>query len=171
MTAEQARFMADFFVSIIEGETQTNLKVLKAIPEEKRDYRPDKKSRSALELARHMPVADLWFLEGLLNGEFAFPDPGTEEAIQSVADAIRFYNDRFLPALGKVKGLPGDQLAREMSMMGVLTKPTVIFLSFLIRHTVHHRGQLSTYLRPMGATVPSIYGGSADEPFQSSAGA
>jgi uncharacterized damage-inducible protein DinB len=67
--------------------------------------------------------------------------------------------------------LPGDQLAREMSMMGVLTKPAVIFLSFLIRHTVHHRGQLSTYLRPMGAKVPSIYGGSADEPFQSSAGA
>jgi uncharacterized damage-inducible protein DinB len=169
MTTEQAQFMAAFFVSIIEEETQTNLKVLQAIPEAKRAYRPDEKSRSALELARHMPVADLWFLEAILNGEFAFPDSGAEEAMQSVAEAIRFYNDRFLPALAKVKKLPGEHLAREISLLGVFTKPTVIFLSFLIRHTVHHRGQLSTYLRPMGGKVPSIYGGSADEPFQPAA--
>jgi uncharacterized damage-inducible protein DinB len=41
----------------------------------------------------------------------------------------------------------------------------VAYLGFLNNHMIHHRGQLSTYLRPMGAKVPSIYGGSYDEPF------
>ena len=51
-------------------------------------------------------------------------------------------------------------------MMGAFNFPAVIYLSFLIRHQVHHRGQLSVYLRPMGAKVPAIYGGSFDEPWQ-----
>jgi uncharacterized damage-inducible protein DinB len=44
--------------------------------------------------------------------------------------------------------------------------PAVTYLGFMNSHSIHHRGQLSVYLRPMGAKVPSIYGGSADEPFQ-----
>jgi uncharacterized damage-inducible protein DinB len=40
----------------------------------------------------------------------------------------------------------------------------VVYVAFMSNHSIHHRGQLSTYLRPMGSKVPSIYGGSADEP-------
>jgi len=54
----------------------------------------------------------------------------------------------------------------------VFRLPAAMYLGFELNHTVHHRGQLSAYLRPMGAKVPDIYGGSADEPFQApSAGA
>jgi uncharacterized damage-inducible protein DinB len=42
--------------------------------------------------------------------------------------------------------------------------PAATYLGLLIKHSVHHRGQLSAYLRPMGGKVPAIYGGSADEP-------
>ena len=44
--------------------------------------------------------------------------------------------------------------------------PNAQFLVWQVAHNAHHRGQLSTYLRPMGAKVPSIYGGSFDEPWQ-----
>jgi uncharacterized damage-inducible protein DinB len=40
--------------------------------------------------------------------------------------------------------------------------PGIVYLSLIIKHSVHHRGQLSTYLRPMGGKVPGIYGPSAD---------
>ena len=40
--------------------------------------------------------------------------------------------------------------------------PVVWFLTLMVKHGAHHRGQLSTYLRPMGAKVPSIYGASGD---------
>jgi len=44
--------------------------------------------------------------------------------------------------------------------------PNVSYLGFANNHSVHHRGQLASYLRAMGSKVPAIYGGSADEPFQ-----
>jgi uncharacterized damage-inducible protein DinB len=47
-------------------------------------------------------------------------------------------------------------------MFGFLQMPAVGFLSLLIRHSAHHRGQLSSYLRAMGGRVPAIYGPSAD---------
>jgi uncharacterized damage-inducible protein DinB len=94
------------------------------------------------------------------------PSDEPEKALTSVAQAIALYKAKLPVALEKIKGLPGEQLAKEMNMFGVFNFPTVVYLSFLIRHSVHHRGQLSTYLRPMGGKVPSIYGGSADEPMQ-----
>jgi uncharacterized damage-inducible protein DinB len=53
--------------------------------------------------------------------------------------------------------------------LGLRNDPAVAYLNIAIRHTVHHRGQLSAYLRPMGARVPAIYVASADEPFDASA--
>ncbi len=66
----------------------------------------------------------------------------------------------------QVKSLSGEQLTQEVSLMGVFNLPAIGFLSFMIRHTAHHRGQLSAYLRPMGSKVPQIYGGSADNPME-----
>ncbi len=61
-------------------------------------------------------------------------------------------------------------LAAKIPFFGVMNEPLVAYLNMMIVHSVHHRGQLSAYLRPMGAKVPDIYGGSADEPFQMPAG-
>ena len=47
-----------------------------------------------------------------------------------------------------------------------MKNPAIVYLNFALVHGVHHRGQLSGYLRPMGGKVPSIYGGSADETWQ-----
>jgi uncharacterized damage-inducible protein DinB len=44
----------------------------------------------------------------------------------------------------------------------MIQQPAVLFLQFGLVHTIHHRGQLSTYLRPMGSKVPAIYGESYD---------
>jgi uncharacterized damage-inducible protein DinB len=48
----------------------------------------------------------------------------------------------------------------------VFNLPAAFYLGFLNNHSIHHRGELATYLRPMGSKVPQIYGGSYDEPFQ-----
>lgn len=170
MTPELAKSTAESFISVIEMETPITRKVIAAVPEGKRDYRPDEKARTALELARHIPSADMWFLDAVTNGEFAMPDPSVEQGVTSVAEALKIYDEAFGPALEKVKALSGEQLAKEVDMMGVFNMPAVSYLDFLIRHTVHHRGQLCAYLRPMGGKVPSIYGGSADTPFEMPSG-
>ena len=62
----------------------------------------------------------------------------------------------------QIEGLSGEQLAKSIDFRGMFQMPAVSFLQLAQSHTVHHRGQLSTYLRPMGGKVPSIYGESYD---------
>jgi uncharacterized damage-inducible protein DinB len=61
-----------------------------------------------------------------------------------------------------VRSLSGEALVREIDLLGMLKLPAVQFLSMVLRHSAHHRGQLSAYLRAMGGKVPAIYGPSAD---------
>jgi uncharacterized damage-inducible protein DinB len=60
--------------------------------------------------------------------------------------------------------MTGDELAKIVDFYGMFQLPAAAYLNFANVHCIHHRGQLSAYLRPMGGKVPSIYGGSADEP-------
>jgi uncharacterized damage-inducible protein DinB len=76
-------------------------------------------------------------------------------------DAVGFYNERIPRAIGRVRALSPDALVRPIDFFGNML-PAVVILSIMVRHSVHHRGQLSTYLRPMGGKVPPIYGPSAD---------
>jgi len=167
MNPENAKAMAEFFIPIVAQEVEINLKVFKAVPEEERDYRPHSKSMSALELARYISLEDVWFLQAVIDGQFGpMPPQGEDSEVKSVADAINLYNEKMPALMEQVKSLSGEQLTQEVSLLGILNLPAIGFLSFMVRHTVHHRGQLSTYLRPMGSKVPQIYGGSADNPME-----
>lgn len=122
---------------------------------------------SALELARHISLEDVWFLQAVIDVQFGpMPPQGEDSEVKSVADAINLYNEKMPALMEQVKSLSGEQLTQEVSLLGIFNLPAIGFLSFMIRHTVHHRGQLSTYLRPMGSKVPQIYGGSADNPME-----
>jgi uncharacterized damage-inducible protein DinB len=65
-----------------------------------------------------------------------------------------------------VKAMTPEQLSTPVDFAGVFTLPVYMYLEFAKSHSIHHRGALAVYLRPMGAKVPSIYGGSYDEPWQ-----
>jgi uncharacterized damage-inducible protein DinB len=58
--------------------------------------------------------------------------------------------------------MTGDQLNTIIDLLGMMQAPGINFLAMALKHSVHHRGQLSTYIRPMGGKVPGIYGPSAD---------
>lgn len=168
---DQAAFLLKMYTNEIEMEMATTRKVLAAVPADKGDYSPDPVSRKALDLAWHIAASEVWFLDSLAAGQFG-PEGAMPETIKSSADVVAYYNSSFGPALAKVKALSGEQLAKPLDFFGAFNLPGIMYLSFLVRHSVHHRGQLAAYLRPMGGKVPSIYGGSADEPWQAeSAGA
>ncbi len=150
----------------IEQEWGITRKVLAAVPETNPDYRPDPKARTALEIAWHIVSSEIWFLEGLINGEFKMEEAEQPDTVKKVSDAITWYESKAPGMLASFRALPAEKLAAPIDFFGVLNLPAVSYLSFLVSHTVHHRGQLSVYLRPMGGKVPSIYGGSADEPFE-----
>jgi uncharacterized damage-inducible protein DinB len=77
---------------------------------------------------------------------------------------VEYYNNTLPAVVERVRNLSGDDLVKELNLMDTIVMPAIAFLGMAVRHSVHHRGQLATYLRPMGGAVPSIYGPSADTP-------
>jgi uncharacterized damage-inducible protein DinB len=170
MNAEQAKFLTEYFAKMIESEVPTTAKVIGAVPEDRKDYKPDEKSRSAWDLAKHLATSDIMFLDGIINGSFAF-DPNAPEpaGLNTVQDLVTFYTREIPARLKRLRDLPGEKLAEPVDFFGVMKLPDAAYLGFAQNHAVHHRGQLAAYLRAMGGKVPSIYGGSADEPYEAAA--
>ena len=171
MTHENAKFLHETCLLAIQHEAETTKKVLRAVPAGKGDYRPHPQSRSALVLAWHLAASEIWFLEGIARADFSSPETPVPSDVKSGADVSAWYEKKFAPACEKLSKLTAEQLAKPTNFMGVFDFPLATYLDFTIRHSVHHRGQLTAYLRPMGAKVPSIYGGSADEPFEAATSA
>ncbi|MCB9385555.1 MAG: DinB family protein [Bryobacterales bacterium] len=167
MTPEEAKTIATFLAADYEQEMQTTANVLSAVPTDHLDYQPDEKSKTGLGLVRHITLEDEWLLSSIADGAFT-PPPDDSDAcgIMTPADAVAQYKDRVHAALDRVKALSGDQLASVIDFFGMMQMPAVAYLSLAMKHSVHHRGQLSSYLRAMGGKVPSIYGPSADVPME-----
>lgn len=165
MTPDQAVFLAHLSVRGIENEFQTTKKVIAAIPADNAGYKPDPKAKSAFELAWHIASSDIWFLDSVAAGEFA-PEPNEKpDNLRTPQDIVGWYDQNFAAAIAKVRALSAEQLSKPLNFYNVFNYPAVFYLGFTSNHVIHHRGQLSSYLRPMGSKCPSIYGGSADEPF------
>lgn len=155
----------ELFIKTVGSEMPTFERVLKAIPTDHQDYRPDPKSKTALELTGSM-VASIQLYpkiltEGAVNMDTDFhPATGTPEELakmmndawQGAKTAAEQTNEESWnsEAVMSMSGTPGWKDTRGAMAWGFLLD------------AVHHRGQLSTYLRAMGGKVPSIYGPSAD---------
>jgi uncharacterized damage-inducible protein DinB len=143
-------------------EMETTRKVIAAVPEARsREYRPDPKARTAFELAWHIVSTEVQMLDEIADAKFAM-EPRFQEP-KTIAEMLAWYESNLPRALARVRALTEQQLTKPVDFYGAFNYPAVFYLNFVISHSIHHRGQLSTYLRPMGAKVPSIYGGSADE--------
>lgn len=163
MEPREAKTVADFLIADLENEIQTTQRVLAAVPTDRLDYQPDPKAKTALGLIRHIPLEDEWLLNCVADGAFVPPpDQSDECGIMTPTDAVARYKEKVPPALERVRGLSGEQLTKELDLLGMMQAPALTFLAMAVKHSVHHRGQLSTYLRPMGSAVPGIYGPSAD---------
>jgi uncharacterized damage-inducible protein DinB len=154
----------DLFLRLWAKELATTRKVLERIPEGS-DYRPDAKSRTAREIAWLIVREQIALVEGLERGEIRWtelPAPPTMREVLALDDEHRArMTDRLqdLPVAAWHVPVPftfeGNAIMTETGIDSAWT--------FLL-DVIHHRGQLSTYLRAMGSTVPQIYGPSADEP-------
>lgn len=163
MTADSARAILRFTTNWIEQEARGTRQVIARVPNDRRDYRPDAKSRTAWELATHLVLSDLWFAESILNGAFVWTGEGALPAGVTDPASLAAWHERALAdALTRLRAMTDEQLLREVDFFGY-KGPAVTWLGMMNNHAVHHRGQLTTYLRASGSTVPAIYGMSADE--------
>lgn len=169
MQPDHAVLLRGFLLATIESESNLTRRVIERIPQAKCDYRPERRIRSAFELAWHIISCEIWFLEGILNGVFMAEEPRLPPQIKTFADLLDWYGRTLPELLERLCAMKPEELARPADFFGVAHEPAVAYLHRLTSHTIHHRGQLALYLRLMGEKVPSIYGGTWDEPFQMAA--
>jgi uncharacterized damage-inducible protein DinB len=162
MQPDQATFLLNVYLPSLKNEHRLTRSVIEAIPLDKGDYRPDANSRGALDLAWHIAATEMRFLDAVANGRFDLSPRPRPESIKTSAQLAPWYADNFLPQFDAVARLGCEPLLKIVDFRGMFQLPAVMYLGFMLHHTVHHRGQLSVYLRPMGAKVPAIYGESYD---------
>jgi len=163
LTPEFAAGLRAMMLDGIAREVEITKRVIAAVPDAKSDYRPDANARTAKELSWHIANTDVQFLDGIADLQFKMESP--ENKPQTSAEIVAWYDENMKRGIERVQALTAEQLTTPVEFFGVFNLPAVAYLGFLNNHSIHHRGELATYLRPMGSKVPSIYGGSYDEPF------
>ena len=147
------------FTQFWTAESETTQKVLARIPDGS-DYRPDPKSRTAKEIAWQILYEERMIIDALENGTAAWSPPPVPATMKEVVDA---YEKQRAEIARRWAALPSERWNGTLEFFGSQRPASPMAWSFLF-DIVHHRGQITTYLRPMGAKVPQIYGPSGDEP-------
>lgn len=153
------------FLKFWEKEAAATRKVIARIPEARSDYRADPKARTARELAWLIVREEIALAEGLEKRAFEWVEVPLPATVKEVLDT---YDRHHEDVTKRLYGLDTDRWearvpfiheGKELMSASGYDSAWGFFFDL-----IHHRGQLSTYLRPMGSTVPQIYGPSADEP-------
>jgi uncharacterized damage-inducible protein DinB len=165
-TGPTPEFVLGYRALMLDGfkrEIETTKRVIAAVPDAQSTYKHDPNGRTAWELAWHLANTDVQFLDGIADLNLSMPQP--DDKPTDIAGLVAWYDAHTKRSLARVEALTAEQLLTPVGFFGVFNMPVVFYLGFLNNHSIHHRGELSTYLRPMGSKVPAIYGGSYDEPF------
>ena len=147
------------FTKFWTDESKTTSKVLSRIPDGS-TYRPDPKSRLAQEIAWQIVGEEKMIIEALENGTSEW-SPGPMPS--SAKDIAAAYEAQSASIVKRLKKLPAKKWNGKIAWFGKKRPAAPMAWSFLF-DIVHHRGQITTYLRAMGSKVPQIYGPSGDEP-------
>jgi len=156
------------YIDVYTKEHQTTLKVLRAFPQDQANYQPHPRSSTALKLAWTFVVENSIAVAGLkgpLPLGSGFPPPPA-----TFAEVIAAYEATAKDLLATIAVTPDSRLSETVQFFSgpgqMADYPVGEFLWFMLLDSIHHRGQLSVYLRCAGGKVPSIYGPSADEPWR-----
>jgi uncharacterized damage-inducible protein DinB len=147
------------FTDFWTKESKTTRNVLARIPDGS-EYRPDPKSRTAQEIAWQIVCEEKMIIDALESGKAEWAPPPMPPAMKDVLGA---YERQSSGIVQRLKALPAARWDAALEFFGSQRPASPMAWSFLF-DIVHHRGQITTYLRPMGSTVPQIYGPSGDEP-------
>ncbi len=157
----------EIFLNTWNKEFPTTIRVLKAYPADKADWKPHEKSKNAIQLASTFPAEEHMFINGVLTGSVDFATKlEIPETFPGLIDTYETWNTELL---AKLESMSDEDLQGMIPFftapktMGQMRKIDMLWM--MLMDTIHHRGQFSVYLRSAGGLVPSIYGPSADEPW------
>ncbi len=166
----------DRFIDVWEREAEKTAKLLRTLPAEQYDFRPDAGGRSLGELAWHLAEGDAYITHGIERGQFdrETKPPGIERPRQ--VDALASGFERIhRDAVGRVRKLKPEDLERALTFftVGPVSVRDLLW-NFVLLHGIHHRGQLVLMCRLAGGRPIGVFGPTREEmpvPQTTSAGA
>lgn len=155
-----------------EMEMANTRKTLERIPSDKFDYKPHEKSMTMIGLATHITNMIGWGTTTLTQDEFDVQPPGAppykEEPASSVANLLEKFDQGIVACRAALVATSDEAMMKPWSLLSggqaIFTQPRGgVFRGMILNHLIHHRAQLSVYLRMNDVPVPALYGPSADE--------
>jgi uncharacterized damage-inducible protein DinB len=161
--------IAETLLPEFDRETTTTRKLLERLPEDKFEWKPHAKSMSLGQLAAHVATIPMWGSVTVSQPEFDLatnpPRPPMATRAEILAAFDRFVRETRAALVGRSDPELMAPWALRNGKETVFSMPKVaVWRSFVMSHLIHHRGQLSVYLRMQDVALPGIYGPSADEP-------
>ena len=160
--------LADSLIAELTQEAGTTRRVLERVPEQKVSWKPHVKSMSLGQLAHHVAFVTGAIADLVSEDTRELPTVPRPEA-KSVAELLATLEESVAKATRRLSSWNDEALMRTFRLtrngQTVLELPRIAMIrAVMLNHWYHHRGQLTVYLRLLDVPVPSVYGGSADEP-------
>ena len=163
--------ITDLLLPEFDHEMENTRKMLAAVPGDRLDFKPHPKSFNLKDLATHIATLPGWAVSTVEQPEFDFaPDgkPYSPPVLNSTQELLETFDQGVAKARAALAGVTDEALQQPWSLLQtgkvLFTMPRIaVIRSFVLNHTIHHRAQLSVYLRLLDQKVPGMYGPSADE--------
>ena len=161
--------IVDGLLPEFDHEMATTRKLLERAPEDRFDWKPHTKSFSLGDLVTHVATLPAWGVDTLTKTEYDIAAGQPPAPPASTTELLTTFDKNVAATRSALVGRTDEELLVMWTLMrgdkAIFSMPRVgVWRSFLLSHLIHHRGQLSVYLRLLDVPVPSIYGPSADEP-------
>ena len=155
----------EMFLNAWERESESTLKLLRALPATQYDFRPDAGGRSLGELAWHLAEGDAYMSFGIDNGKFTMEaKPPNIERPRTVEALAPGYERIHQEAVARIRKLKPEDLDRAVPFFRGQPVPIRdILWNMIISHGIHHRGQLTLMCRLAGGHAPGLYGPNREE--------
>jgi uncharacterized damage-inducible protein DinB len=158
----------DALLPEFDHEMATTRKVIERVPEGKFAFKPHEKSMSMGHLASHIAEMPTWATTGITQDSLDMASGYKPFKAASTAELLEVFDKNVAGARNSIAGASDETFMKDWSLKRgdqiLMTMPRIaVVRSFMLNHVIHHRGQLSVYLRLNNVPVPSIYGPSADE--------
>jgi len=158
----------DALLPEFDHEMATARKVIERVPEDKFGYKPHDKSMSMGRLASHIAEMPNWATSGITLDALDLAGGYKPFEATSRAELLAAFDKSVAGARSAIAGASDETFMKNWSLKNgdktLMTMPKIaVVRTFVLNHVIHHRGQLSVYLRLNNVAVPSIYGPSADE--------
>ncbi len=156
-------------IAELQHESASTRKMLERAPEKSFAWKPHEKSMTLGRLAMHLAEIPMWTDATLLKDEldFARSDYKPQDAT-STSELLKFFDDNIIKSMETLKNTSDEEFMKNWTMRNgdeiYFTMPKIaVVRSFVMNHSIHHRAQMSVYLRLLDIPLPGMYGPTADE--------